>query len=139
MTLPLERYWGQGQGEPERLIGQLERREEAISGDSVQLTGRCKHDVGFYDSGDQAGGSVDGTVGAVDGGDIRGVQHARCVQHVVGFFDDGDQTGGAADGAAGSVDGVDIRGVQLAGSYQHTVGACDDGEKSGESLNVRQR
>ena len=129
-TLPLKRHWGQGQGESERLIGQLERREEAISGDSVQLAGRCKHDVGFYDNVDKAGGSADGTVGAVDGADIRGVQHTGCVQDVVGFCDDGDKTGGAADGAAGSVDGVDIRAVQLADSYQHIVGAYDDGEKS---------
>jgi hypothetical protein len=51
-TLPLERYWGHSQGE--RLIGLsilsntntlwVAGTEETISGDSVQLAGRCKHD-----------------------------------------------------------------------------------------------
>jgi hypothetical protein len=100
-TLPLERYKGHSHGE--RMIGLsilsntntlwATGTEETISGDSVQLAGRCKHDIGFYDNGDKTGGSADGTIGAVVGCDIKISRefNTQNVSNTVGFCDDGDK------------------------------------------------
>jgi hypothetical protein len=69
--------------------------------------------VDVSDDGDKAGGSVDGEVGTVNGGDIRGVQHTGCWKHTVGVCDDEDKTGESDDGESGTMGGGDIRGVQI--------------------------
>ena len=101
---------------------------------TVELAGCCAHAVVVCDDWDNAGGADDGTAGAANGGDIRGVQlrRRRKFKHAVGVCDDGDKAGEAADGTAGAAVGGDNRGVQLAGcckGCKQVVGVCDEGDK----------
>jgi hypothetical protein len=105
----------------DRMMGQLERRVETISGDFNS------QDVAnllwvFTTMGTKQGGVYDGTAGATDGGDIRGVQLTGCCKLDVDVCDDGYKAGGSDDGAAGAADGDDIRGFQLAGCCKHALG-----------------
>jgi hypothetical protein len=68
----------------ERLMGQLERRAEAISGSSTRRMLQTR--FGSLRRGDKARGADDGAAGAAGGGDIRGVQLAGCFKHAVGHF-----------------------------------------------------
>ena len=67
---------------------------------TLHIRGGCKHAVGVSDDGDKPGGADDGSAGAADGGDIRGVQLTGFSEHSVGVCDYGDKAGGADDGAA---------------------------------------
>jgi hypothetical protein len=98
--------------------------------------------MGFYDNGEKAGASADGTVGAVHGDHntprYQGSSTRRMLSTLWGFATMGTRPGErlmcqlVLQLDRWTIIRRDIRGVQLTGSYQHTVGACDDGTSRGE-------
>jgi hypothetical protein len=61
------------------MIGHLERRAEAISGELNSQDGCCKYAAGVCDDVDKAGGSDDGAAGAAgEGISTRRMLQTRC-------------------------------------------------------------